>query len=449
MKAKLALGVALLAACSEGSAQSPVQRQVNTESTPPAEEAGDVAGGETSEFSGNISSCPEILSSEPLDLADPEVASWVAMAQGHHEQTLLWRRLVQSGEVTGFTEHTSISIDVNVPRGREVVYGGAGNTDNELAGCEGLRARQLQLDITLATADGAVSASFSGWFQPGPTESGGTMLRRGGLNPDGFDPAVVDGTLDLGLDPALGGTQQIGFDIEFHADSVRGRVSPDVSSREPRKVWPEAPAWAAPWWPIDAVFPDDPCGSEGTESHSIGLDQAYDIDGTPRIYYQRMVTTRAHELLPAVWKGKPSNVEPSPLDVPLEVPPPTQVSLEPGEPTRACVSSTSLIVYAPLTVTTADGRVNFTQPFAFNMGGGSAYAGERTLWVPAADFNEHAGLEGMNLESGYGSIYFQNDVDWQRPSIQGSLEVVQWDAFTERSMVYPVLEWCKGWLCSP
>jgi hypothetical protein len=32
------------------------------------------------------------------------------------------------------------------------------------------------------------------------------------------------------------------------------------------------------------------------------------------------------------------------------------------------------------------------------------YIVERTPWVPAADFDEQAGIDGVNLQSGYGSM---------------------------------------------
>jgi hypothetical protein len=59
------------------------------------------------------------------------------------------------------------------------------------------------------------------------------------------------------------------------------------------------------------------------------------------------------------------------------------------------------------------------------------------------------GLSGLNLERGYGSIYFQYGVDWQYARVEGSLEVDQWDAFTEQMAAYPVLAWCKGRDCVP
>jgi hypothetical protein len=220
---------------------------------------------------------------------------------------------------------------------------------------------------------------------------------------------------------------------------VRGSFSPELA--------PEVQAWNRSLWrPIEAIFPDDPCGTNG---RSIGLDEVFGyLGGTPRAHYQRTATAWGREPIPAVWRSSPSNVEPSPLDVPLDVPAPTEVSLTAGEPTLACAIETSVTVHAPLTVATADGRVSVTQPFAFNLNESSASIIERTPWVPAADFNEHMGLEGANLEGGYGSIYFYNDMNWQVGSVEGALEVSQWDAFTDRRAAYPVLEWCRGRQCA-
>lgn len=444
MRARLACGVALLMACGGYSGPSAEERAARARPQV-TEGVGDVAGGETSEFTGGIDPCSKIVSSEPIDLEveDPELASWAAMAQGHHEQTLGWRRLVLSDEVVGFEEHTTVSIDVNVLGGRENVYGNVyGSTEDGFIDCEGRRGREIGLEIRLATADGAYASTWRNWFTPGPTASRGTVLSMNGANVHDMGDGL-NGTLELGFDPALGGTPRMRVEIEFSAEFVRGRLAPEVL--------PEDGAGnGAPWWPIEGLFPDDPCVSLGSDGVTIGLDEySSAIGGTPRAIYRRMATARAGQRLGAVWRSMPSNVQPSPSDVPVDVPPPTEVSLSAGEPTRACDQTTSVTVYGPLTVTTADGLVNFTQPFGFNLVADSYYVGELTPWVPAADFNANAGLGGVHLDSGYGTIYLQSFVNWQNRWVEGALEVQQWDAFTHERAAYPVLEWCNYGQCAP
>lgn len=144
-----------------------------------------------------------------------------------------------------------------------------------------------------------------------------------------------------------------------------------------------------------------------------------------------------------MWRSSPSNVEPSPLDLPLDVPPPTEIRLNPGEPT--------LVRHRNLRhgARAADGHDRgrprqLHAALAFNLYESSAYIVERTPWVPAADFNQRMGLDGVTLEGSYGSIYFSNNMDWQDGWVEGALEVSQWNAFMERRAAYPVLEWCRG-----
>jgi hypothetical protein len=54
----------------------------------------------------------------------------------------------------------------------------------------------------------------------------------------------------------------------------------------------------------------------------------------------------------------------------------------------------------------------------------------------------------VNLEGGYGSIYLSNDMNSQLGSVEGALEVSQWDAFADLRAAYPVLEWRRGLNCA-
>jgi hypothetical protein len=441
MKVELAVGVCLLLACGGSGAggdgarteQDPIQ---SPEAAREAARSQQVAGGETSEFSGDIGSCPEIVSTEPLDLDEPDVASWIALAQGSHEPTLGWKRMVSSDAVQGFEEHTSLSIDVNVLRGREVVYGAGGATHDEVGVCDGLSARQLELEVALATSDGAVVAAFRRWFEPLMYEGvpGGIVLVEGRLNPDqDRNPVEFSGSLELGLDPALGGEPALGVSLQFDAESVRGSLSPMRSIRDESYVLNRSS-----WTPIVGYFPDDSCEGNGDP---IGLDEPVESLGgqTPRANYGRLAAEWAREPIPAVWMDKPFGTV-------LDEPPPTEVNQRGGEPTHACISGDHVLVHASLTITTADGRVNLTQPFAAELSFGNGARGDRrTPWVPAENFEAETGLPGVNLSvGGYGAIDFSSSVDWSEDRRYGHLWVQKWQAFTEESAGYPVLDWCKG-----
>src|SRR5262245_29571265 len=105
-RAEATLLLACLVACGgskEPGTASPAERSEG--GTPPLESAdarGDteIAGGETSEFSGDIGSCALIVSNEPLDLTRADWAPWVALVEGRHELTLGWRRLFEVDTVT-------------------------------------------------------------------------------------------------------------------------------------------------------------------------------------------------------------------------------------------------------------------------------------------------------------------------------------------------------------
>jgi hypothetical protein len=439
MKINLGLGVSLLMACGGNSGQgaSSNPESARAASAPGADPTREVGGGETTEFSGDISHCPEIASSEPLALDDPEVASWAALAQGHHEQTLSWTRDVLSDGVSGFEEHTSVSFDVNVLRGREVVYGSGGATHSELELCNGTRARQLELDISLATADGAVIAAVREWFEPRMDEER-LRLGIGALHPDRASGGVdFTGSLQLGLDPALGGRSSLGVNLSFDSESVRGSLSPQRSLRDGSYV-PNRSDWA----PLQGHFPDEPCLDS-----PIGLDEIVPSLGeTPRAAFQRTAAAWASEPILATWTATPYGIA-----LPgVEAPPPTEVSLSLGEPTHACISGGYYVtVAAPLTVVTADGRMNLTQQLTIEVGSNGALASLKTPWIPDANFSQQAGISGVNLDAGsYGALNFLLMVDFQDDRVEGAIGVWQWQAFIEEFAPYPMLEWCKGTHCS-
>jgi len=454
MTIRIGLGACLLLACGGGSGdesrrgtapRESIGAETSEESADDAQsldtESRDVAGGETSEFGGDIGSCPEIVSNESLAFDDPRVASWVALAQGHHEQTLGWRRNVLSDAVTGFEEHTGVVIDVTVLRTREVVYGTGGSTQEEFALCDGLSARQLELEMTLATADGAFVATVRDWYEPTPFAED-PRLELGWMNPDRNREAVeFMGSLELGFDPAGGGTPSATIGISFGADGVQGRLSPGLSIRDEAYV-PNRSSWE----PISGTFPDDPCRGNGTP---VDLDDAVeglaDIGGTPRAAFGRVVEAWERAPVPARWAA-PFGVE---LPPEVAVPPATELTLDLGEPTQACLSGGYTLVEAPLSVVTADGRVNTTQPILLELLGGNGAGGSaRSPWIAAADFTARAGVADVAFAAGaYGAIDMRAGADFRDEQVSGRLSVFQWAAFVSDQAAHPELVWCGGRNC--
>jgi len=131
--------------------------------------AADYAGGETSEFSGGnvpLGYCPIEESRTALDLERDDVASWLALATGHHTIDLRWRKVFPDPAIRGFEESTTLSLDVTPISAEDVVCrtGGAGGYEAE--GVDGRVLRRFELGIELSTADGAVQAAFPARFFP-------------------------------------------------------------------------------------------------------------------------------------------------------------------------------------------------------------------------------------------------------------------------------------------
>lgn len=447
MRNRLGLGTCLLLACG-GSGESARPSGGgeagggDREDSAPADlEPGPVAGGETSEFSGgDIAYCPEVRSSEPLPLDDAELAPWVAVAAGHHEQTLGWQREFLSDAVRGFEEHTTVSIDVTVLGARERVYGDGGFGGYEFEACRDRRSRQLDLEIRLETADGAVAASFREWYEPRITDVGPT-LERIWLDPDVVIGDIdFSGSLELGLDGALQGTPRLSVAVSFGAESVFGSLLPLISPPE------EDAALGSSWRPIRAEFPDDGCAGHDAP---IALDDSIEsLSDTPRLAFERAAAAYAAESpIPAGWEAP--FYRQVPVDV--DVPPPTQVDVSLGEPTHACRSSDIAIVYAPLTVVSADGRVNVTRSVGVALYG-DAGAGSSTdsPWVPAAVFEQHFGLSGVALDDGaVGRIALSTNLNLEGDGVEGYLTAWQWNAFNEDLAAAPRFRWCRGTICSP
>jgi hypothetical protein len=441
MKLKLAVGATLVLACGGGgergtSSPGEVSDRGTNSSVDGSDSSGgesELAGGETSEFSGgDISYCPEIVSNEPLDLARAEWAPWVVRVAGRHELTLGWLRLFEADTVTGFEEHTSIVLEVSVIGGRALEYGAGEYSGYELEGCNGQRAEQLGLAFEIATGDGALVASYQEWFQRYPDDEapGGEVLSVGSLHPDrDGDGVAFTGNLVLDISPAFDGDPLLYPNyFSFDANGARGALMPALRASERREATP-----------IEGIFPDDPCRGSG---RSVPLDADVDFaDLTPRQLFQRVASR---------WEAAPSAATWSTRDGSSAGLPATEVNLRAGEPTLACVSGSSIEVHAPLTLTTADGRVNLTRSVATSVAaqGGASTQGQST-WLPASRFETEMGISGVDFTGAeYGSVSLFNAVGYADGRGQGSLDVSLWRADGDESADgYPHLTWCQGVSC--
>jgi hypothetical protein len=431
MKLKLAAGATLLLACGGGTERA----STGGEDPRAPGDAADIAGGETSEFSGgDIDHCLVIASSEPLDLDSTDWAAWVALVEGRHESTLGWRRVFEADTVTGFEEHTRVALDVSVLGGRDVVYG-AGDPSSKHAECEGLRVQQLELAIEITTADGSVAASYRDWFERSPDEeaAGGERLVAGRLNPDmNRDGVAFTGSLEIDISPAIDGGRALYPHVQFDAEGVRGALVPVLKSSDLREVVP-----------IEGFFPDDPCRGSG---RPVALDATLDfVEQTPRELFQRVADGWGAAPVAAVWTARDGST--------TGAPPATEVTLRAGEPTHACVSGSYIQVHAPLTLTSADGRVNLTQSLATSVADdGGAMTEGQSAWLPAARFEGQMGISGVDFDGAeYGSVSLLNNLDYVDGKVEGTLDVAVWrgfeDEFDDGSADYPQLAWCTGESC--
>lgn len=430
MKLKLAAAATLLVACGGGTERgtlSPTTSDARGDVRDGAGGAMDIAGGETSEFSGgNIAQCPLIMTSEPLDLGRPDWAAWVARVEGRHESTLGWHRVFETDGIAGFEEHTSVVFDVNVLGGRTAVYGADG-PGYELESCQELRAEQLDLEIAITTGDGAVVATYRDWFERSlsftPDEE---LLVVGRFNPDRNGGVPFTGSLELDITPAFDGEPLLFADsVTFDTAGVRGALLTLLKFSE------NAGATA-----LSGAFPDDACLGIG---RAVPLDAVPEgFEQTPRELFQRVANAWQAENFRAVWKAPDGSTS--------GAPPATRLRMRAGEATIACTSDGGVNLWAPVTLVSADGRVNVTQPFITSLAetGGSLTWGD-TPWLPASRFEAQMGIKGVDWgDAEYGSLSVYSSVSSDNDAVTSYLDMASWRAFEREAPHDSHLAWCSA-----
>jgi hypothetical protein len=408
-----ALGLLLLAACSSSKPRG---------SGTTARDAL-IAGGETSEFGGDSPYCQPARTT-PLDRADPTVAPWVARVEGHYELSFAWQREFLTEDITGFQDKTSVSLDVTVLEALDV--------DFDVFCPAGRRSRQLELEVAVATADGALQGTF--WHRvgtaPGPSPTLEQPLSTYLILP--YTPPSLDGftgSLGYGVDLRSQSRRELSAQLVFDGTTVIGSLSPFL-----------APATGGPpgagWSPIRGVFPDDGC--------SYLLSRPLDLDAplvgfaeeTPRALYDRAIS---------LWQSGPIPADFGGTD--------TVVNISTGEPSQACegralalARGAAIGIDVPMRLETGDGKVAFEQNISLSFLPGAAATVNASnwprVWVPVDEFEQVTGITGVDFGTGeYGSVDFSSSFDLAASTTSGALFVDQWENVDPRDSGYPGLLW--------
>ncbi len=418
-----ALFVANLAlACTEGDlnrAREPSAAQPEADELDVSDPAGLSQGGETSEIGGQIEYCPE-RASEARDLRDPEVAALAAMAEGHHELTLAWRREFLMDTITGFQPSTSVSLDVTVLGARDVEFGAVTDSGES---CEGGPELQLDLNVQIQTADGVLSGSFEHRVTAkaaiAPTSGRQlwtTWQPGGGIYPlENFSSSLDVG---MGSDQEVRG--RLWVRLVFDGSSVRGELTPVILSETEARSWP----------PVVGRFPDDGCAYIERPVLLDAVPVGF-IQDTPRTVYDRIHSVlEARGPFPAHWETGET----------------TEMTLRAGAPTHACQFSSLIYIHGSERIETADGNVDFEHPVIvrFTSGGTSAVVGGLSAAIPSDAFEPTTGIRGIDLEGmEYANVELGNGVTFYDSSVRGSIRVHKWPDLY-RLETYPALDWCIG-----
>jgi hypothetical protein len=424
-------GIALLVACGDGDRASRSQSSL----------AADVAGGETSEFSGgNIAYCPEAGATlTELDVESDELAPWVALAAGHHEARLRWTAAFVSDAIGGYEPQTSVALDVTVLGARDVVFGG-NDLGYEGSGCAGQRERQFLLGVALRTSDGALSGQFEHWVSPAVDEKvpGGRYLSSTS-KADNWDYPLAgfESALELDVQPEGELGRELRFQLSFDAESARGRIAAYITSREP-----SSETGRSFWSPLGGVFPDNGCES-GWPAALDAEDPA--LGEAPIDAYAGFRAALERAPVPAVWQR---NVRVVPSDD-IETHS-TEVSLRAGEPTLACRDAQGVVVHAPFSLDTADGQIHYRANLVTRLTReGIESQHEYAPLVPVADFEAVTGVSGVEFGAvEYAGVGVGIQSDAAGDEIRGTLGVSKWEGFETRSLEQS-LEWCAGQGCEP
>jgi hypothetical protein len=371
-----------------------------------------IAGGETSEFGGSSPYC-QPASATPLDLDADDLAPWVARVEGHHELGFAWQRQFLSDAITGFEEQTQIALDVSVL--------GAYAVELDAFCGRGRRSLHLELEIALATADGALAGLFRHRVgtAPGTAPELGEPLSTFPVPPY-VQPSLDDfsGSLDYGVDLELQARRQFSAQLVFDGSSLIGSISTFLSPGTGEDV-------AAGWTPITGAFPDDGCASSAGRPLDLDAPLSGFAAATPRALLERALAFWQRGPLPAQRAGGND----------------TSVQLSAAGAPRACqgmgqLTFGAVALHVPVRLETSDGSLALEHTALFTFLPGDTPVDVRSWprrWIPVEEFEQTTGIPGVRFGSSeYGSVDFLSTFDFTTDTTTGALYVNGWENMDSR-----------------
>ena len=216
----------------------------------------DVAGSETSDFSGSIDECTGVPAPLPDGAALDSVLELMAAYAGRFESTLRWRypafgppdppfgptldtpEIVESAP-SGYEESTQVS--GNVVLGEMEFFAGLPASSEVTVECPDWF--RVPASVEIATADAALAVTLRGEFQTSPRRSRSLRARA--------DLASAVGNLSLQFPSGVPHAGSFDLELAVYPEGKRGRLMLELTSGETLDHL------------MTATFPDDACGVTG------------------------------------------------------------------------------------------------------------------------------------------------------------------------------------------
>jgi hypothetical protein len=368
--------------------------------------------------------CMGTLTTDVLALDSSLVAPLLQNVSGHHETSLFWERQFVTDAMRGFDERTTLALDVTVLEAEQTHYVPSAQA---AAGCTEYYSYHLGTDVRLTTADGALDASFP--HQLRCDDGACSSAPKSVLPIDGsIGQLELEADPTLGMDPTLESEANLEVLLAFGDDGLRGDVAPRVT-------WPRDDSeLPISWMPAWGFFPGKWCLS----SPVVMGEASAELEARVRDVYASLARVWPSEAVEASW-------------VPASFAAPTEVTLELGPPSMACLDSVDYpTVFAPLVIKTADGSVDFSGELRADLyPDGRVQASANSPFASVSDFEEVAGVRGIDFgPARHGRVSLFSTFEPERETFGAGLRVEADSTVPRDSVELPMLTWCSGDGCS-